>query len=262
MRPLILIANDDGIYAPGIRTLVEIAREFGEVVVCTSDRSYSGKSHSVTFDRPLQIKESSVFADLGIKAYKTTGTPVDSVKLAIYEVIKRKPDLILSGINHGCNSSVNIFYSGTVAVVIEAAMHRIKSAAFSLATHNPNPDFSASEYYIPQIIDFLINYPQNIYLNVNIPNIPLSQIKGIRFARQDSGYWQEKFVPFSHPVRDEKYFWLTGEMKSYEPENIETDKWALDNDYIAIVPLKVDMTDYEILNDIKNVEWASNKKRG
>ncbi len=255
MKPLILIGNDDGIYTKGIRTLVEIAKEFGDVVVVAPDKQFSAKSHSVTLEKPIRYKKSSVFDDLGVEAYRTTGTPVDGIKLALNNILKRKPDLVLSGINHGANPGINAFYSGTVAVIIEAAMHKIPAIAFSYTSYEPNPDFTATKKYARFIIRKALESGQKDFcLNVNIPPLPLEEIKGLKLCKQTMGTWSEEFDEYVHPIRNEKYYWLTGQFINYEPDNPETDIWALNNGFVSVVPIHIDLTNYKHLQAFKSWE--------
>ena len=252
MKPLILISNDDSVYAKGIKELVEIAKQFGEVVVVAPDKPQSAKSHSVTLGAPIMYKKITRFGD--IEAYKCTGTPADCVKIALFTILKRKPDLILSGINHGANYSVNLLYSGTVAAAVEGALHNIPSIALSIDSHESEADFTLAKKYSTEIIEKTLQngLDDKICLNVNIPDIELEQAKGIKICRQTKGVWAEDFIERKHPTIPFSYHWLTGKFHNQEPDNQETDVWAIDNNYAAIVPLQIDLTSYKMLDKMKN----------
>ena len=194
-RPLILVTNDDGITAEGIRSLVEVAVEFGDVVVVAPDSPMSGMGHAVTLNNMLRIDPFG-FSVAGVKkAFTTTGTPVDCVKLAMYRILSRKPDLLISGINHGSNSSINVIYSGTMSAAVEGAVEGIPSIGFSLLDHAKHCDFRASKEVARRVIPLVLKnaLPQGTCLNVNIPRIPLEELKGIKVCRQSAGHWDDTF---------------------------------------------------------------------
>jgi 5'-nucleotidase len=248
-KPLILVTNDDGIVAPGIRALVEVASEFGEVVVVAPDSPQSGKGHAITIHDPLRLKKVKVFA--GIEAWECSGTPVDCVKLAKHVVLKdRQIDLCISGINHGSNASINILYSGTLSAAMEAALEGIRSIGFSLLDFSFDADFEPSKKWVRKIMQFMLDRPFKTgqLLNVNIPKLPANEIKGMRFCRQADARWVEKFVegrdPSGHP-----YYWLTGEFVNND-KGEGTDVWALENGFVSIVPSMHDLTNYEALEEL------------
>lgn len=257
-RPLILVTNDDGIFAKGIKELVKAIHPFGEVVVVAPDKPQSGRGHAVTLDAPLWYMVSKF--DDADRAYKCTGTPSDCIKIALYRIMDRKPDLILSGINHGSNSSVNILYSGTMGAAMEGAIHGIPSIGFSLLSFNSDADFAAAAKYAAEItaktIQNLGSLPFTC-LNVNIPNLVESEIKGVKVVRQGRGEWIEDFVRHFHPSNKRPYYWLTGEFHDLEPESTDTDTWMLDNGYITIQPVTVDCTDYAALKAMNDGGWFS-----
>ncbi len=257
-RPLILVTNDDGIFAKGIKELVKAIHPLGEVVVVAPDKPQSGKSHAVTLDAPLWYMVSKF--DDADRAYKCTGTPSDCIKIALYRIMDRKPDLILSGINHGSNSSINILYSGTMGAAMEGAIHRIPSIGFSLLSFNSDADFAAAAKYAAEItaktIQNLGSLPF-VCLNVNIPNLVESEIKGVRVVRQGRGEWIEDFVKNYHPSNKRPYYWLTGEYHDLEPESTDTDTCMLDNGYITVQPVTVDCTDYAALKSMNEGGWFS-----
>lgn len=253
---MILITNDDGIFAKGIRELARAVRPFGEVVVVAPDKPQSGKSHAVTLDNPLWYVVSK-FEDAD-RAFKCTGTPSDCIKIALYRIMGRKPDLILSGINHGSNSSVNILYSGTMGAAMEGAIHRIPSIGFSLLSFSSDADFAIAAKYAAVIVEKTIAHLDSLpfsCLNVNIPCLPEDQIKGIKVVRQSRGEWIEDFVRNFHPANKRPYYWLTGEYNDLEPDSPDTDTTVLKNGYISIQPVTIDCTDYKALSAMNEEGW-------
>ncbi|MBR6291857.1 MAG: 5'/3'-nucleotidase SurE [Bacteroidales bacterium] len=249
MKPLILISNDDGVNAKGLHTLYEVALEFGEVVVMAPDRNSSGKSHSLTTDRPLRVCE--VKRTDGLNVYSCDGTPVDCVKLAVEYFCPRQPDLVLSGINHGSNSSINVLYSGTMGAVLEATALDIKAVGFSLLNHNPEADFSACVPYVRHIVGKVLEggLPADVALNVNIPRMPVDQIKGIRICHEAKAMWIDSFEQRTDP-RGCNYWWLTGKFVCDNPPE-GSDEWALGNGYVSVVPTHSDFTHYESIDKLK-----------
>ncbi len=259
--PLILVTNDDGIRAKGMKTLISVARKFGEVIAISSQEPMSGMSHAITVKVPLRVN--LVSQEPGFSAYVTNGTPVDGVKLVFNSLIKRKPDLLLSGINHGSNSSSSVLYSGTMAAAMEGAVNHIPSVGFSLLSFALDADFSASGEVAETIIQEVLEHglPDGVCLNVNIPNLPSKKIKGIRLCSQANGYWKEEFEKRTDPNGSE-YYWLTGFFHNREPENggTGTDEWALKNSYVSVVPINTDLTAYEVLEKMKSLEFAQSTK--
>ncbi len=243
-RPIILVTNDDGINAKGIRELVQMAKPFGRIVVVAPQEGHSGMSHAITIKTPLRIRRHDWGED--VEVYSVNGTPVDCVKLAMSEVLKHKPDLLLSGINHGSNSSVSVFYSGTMGAAIEGCLYGIPSIGFSLLDYMPDADFTGAVEYGKQIVQNVLDHglAKGTCLNVNVPAIPKNEIKGIRITRQNRGTWREEFEKRTDP-RGFDYFWLTGYFKNEEPEATDTDEFALSNGYLSVVPLSIDLTDRE-----------------
>ncbi|WP_185872345.1 5'/3'-nucleotidase SurE [Blattabacterium cuenoti] len=250
-KPIILVTNDDGIIAPGIRTLIKVINPLGDVYVVAPNKPQSGVGHAITMDSILYCD--SVKIDNGIqKEWECSGTPVDCVKLAINKILPRKPDICVSGINHGSNSSINIMYSGTVSAIIEAGIEGIPSIGFSLLDFNWNADFEPSKKYVYQIVKKILYNPipeKIISLNVNIPKLKKEQIKGIKICRQAKSKWKESFDKRSNP-KGRTYYWLVGDFINFD-KNIDTDEWALKNGYISIVPIQFDLTNYPILNILK-----------
>ncbi|MEN9700182.1 MAG: hypothetical protein RLZZ301_1380 [Bacteroidota bacterium] len=249
---LILITNDDSVSAKGLHALVKVAAQFGRVVVVAPDRPQSGMGHAITIHQPIRLDQMTVFGD--IEAYSCSGTPVDCVKLGIYEVLKCKPDLLLSGINHGENSSTNVLYSGTMSAAIEGAMEGIPSIGFSLADFDPNADFSASEFVVEKVLKHYLNQEcsPSICLNVNIPKGPLTALKGLRICQQAHAYWADRFEKRKDQFgRD--YFWLSGDFADLD-QRPDTDLHALKNGYVSIVPTHFDLTAFAALPILKHWE--------
>ncbi|MEM9919944.1 MAG: 5'/3'-nucleotidase SurE [Bacteroidota bacterium] len=254
--PLILVTNDDGMFAPGIKALVESAKEFGRVVVVAPDSPQSAKGHAITISSPLRLNRVDVFGD--IEAYECSGTPVDCVKLAKNVVFKdRKPDLCVSGVNHGSNASINIIYSGTMSAAMESSLEGIDSIGFSLLDFSFKADFSASKVIARQLIGHVLanGLRESKLLNVNIPKLPIDQIKGMRVCRQANAHWVEEFAEAKDP-RGQKYYWLTGKFKN-DDLGEDTDIWALENGYVSIVPSKHDLTSHESISGLKSMEGLS-----
>ncbi|PVX52617.1 5'-nucleotidase /3'-nucleotidase /exopolyphosphatase [Balneicella halophila] len=250
-KPLILITNDDGYTAPGITLLAEIAQEFGDVVVIAPDGPQSGQSSALTVTVPLRVilKDSRP----GYKLYKTNGKPADCIKVGLNKILGQKPDLILSGINHGSNASLNVIYSGTMGAALEGAIVGIPAIGFSITTHSWEADFTEGIPYIKKIIEEVVenSLPEGVCLNVNLPE---NDISGIKVCRQSRGIWHKEFIENIDP-RGQEYFWLTGKYLNTEPESTDTDIWALDNGYVSIVPTRCDLTDYAYLEELnKNYE--------
>ena len=253
-RPLIFVTNDDGVQAAGIAALIRLAAEFGDVVAVAPNESYSGMSHSITMHRPLFV--SKVSQTDGVEVYSCTGTPVDCVKIGFDEILgTRIPDLVLSGINHGSNANVSVIYSGTMGAATEAALYGIPSIGFSLTDHSPAADFTASVHYARQIIGQVLAMPAEslagLCLNVNIPNIPQDKIRGIRVCRQTRGNWREDFVHRTDP-NNRDYYWMSGRFYNFEPEAEDSDEWALRDGYVSIVPVQMDLTDYQRLDTLRS----------
>ncbi|WP_343635788.1 5'/3'-nucleotidase SurE [Fluviicola sp.] len=250
-RPLIFVTNDDSLHAKGIASLVAVAQEFGDVVVIAPDKPQSGMGHAITISHPLRLYRSDIFE--GIEAYSCSGTPVDCVKLGVYEVLHRKPDLILSGVNHGLNSSTNVLYSGTMSAAVEGAMEHVPSIGFSYGDFDPDADFSAAMHVANQVIPQILEHglPQGVCLNVNIPKGPLEALKGIEVCRQAYAFWEDRFDKrmdqFGRP-----YYWLTGTFDSRE-DATDTDLHFLDQGYATIVPTQFDLTAHKTIADLKKI---------
>ncbi len=255
MKRRILVTNDDGITSPGIRALLEVASEFGNPIVVAPDSPQSGQGHAITINRPIRLKESDIFP--GIKAYECSGTPADCVKLAKNVLLKNETiDLCVSGINHGSNAAINIIYSGTMSAAMEASLEGIKSIGFSLTSYSYKASMESSKRYARLIIKSILDsqIQDCNLLNVNIPDLPADDIKGLKVCRQGEGMWVEDFLENKDP-RDQPYYWLAGEFKTELHE--DTDLWALKNGYVSIVPAQHDLTNYKVLGAIKHMENLS-----
>ena len=251
-RPVILVTNDDGIISPGIRALVEVMQQFGDVTVVAPDSPQSGMGHAITIHDPLRLQKVDVFGD--IPAYQCSGTPVDCVKIAIDKILRRKPDLCVSGINHGSNASINVIYSGTMSAAMEAAIDGIPAVGFSLSDFSFDADFEPAKVYIEQIVRNLLNngIPRDALLNVNFPKLPLEEIKGMKICRQAAAKWVEEFDERRYP-NGKNYDWLTVQFVNFD-QGEDTDVWALENGYVSIVPVQFDLTHHHAISYI-NKNW-------
>ena len=248
-KPLILVTNDDGITAPGIRMLIEIMNEIGEVVVVAPDSPQSAMGHAITIDSTLHCSEVTV-SDGPQKEYSCSGTPADCVKLAVNELLDRKPDLCVSGVNHGSNSSINVIYSGTMSAAMEAGIEGIPAIGFSLMDFRWNADFHPLKKIIKQITleALLQGIPRDIVLNVNFPKLKEKEIKGIKICRQAKANWVEEFDKRTNPMGKE-YYWLTGTFVN-EDKGKDTDEWALEQGYVSIVPTQFDLTAHHSIQQL------------
>ena len=249
-RPLILVTNDDGITAPGIRALIEVMNTIGDVLVVAPDAPQSAMGHAITINDTLYCNKIKAVDGQPQKEYSCSGTPVDCVKLAVNEVLKRKPDLCVSGINHGSNSSINVIYSGTMSAAVEAGTIGIPSIGFSLLDYSLEADFEPAKKYVKQLVKECLEngLPKGIVLNVNIPKLPSKEIKGVKVCRQANAHWEEKFDKRTNPLgRD--YYWLTGEFVNND-KGEDTDEWSLANGYVSVVPVQFDLTAHHAINEI------------
>ena len=246
-KPLILLSNDDGVEAKGLNELIRGLRGVGEMIVMAPDGPRSGASGAITSEHPVRYYKVREEEDLTV--YKCTGTPVDCVKLALHTVVPRRPDVVIGGINHGDNSSVNVHYSGTMGVVFEGCLNGIPSIGFSLCNHAPDADFEAAGLYIRNIAAMILEkgLPPLTCLNVNFPDT--ADIKGVKICEQAKGRWTNEWAACPR-LNDSNYFWLTGEFTDHEPENEKNDHWALANGYVAITPTTVDVTAYHFMDEL------------
>ncbi len=250
-KPLILVTNDDGITAPGLRNLIKVMNELGEVVVVAPDGPQSGMGHAITINGILRCDEIKI-EDGPQTEYSCSGTPVDCVKLAVNVVLDRKPDLVVSGINHGSNSSINVIYSGTMSAAVEGSLEGIPSIGFSLSDFSWEADFSPALKHIKSIAARVLDegLPYGTCLNVNIPLSDGSEYKGVKICRQAKANWEEEFDSRKDP-RHRNYYWLTGKFVNYDEGN-DTDEWALANNYISVVPVNSDITAHHLLNELRD----------
>lgn len=249
-KPLILITNDDGFTASGIKALIEAAQDFGELLIIAPDKPQSGMGHAITVNFPLRVTETDYFGKH--RGFHCSGTPVDCVKMGIYQ-LKKNPDLIISGINHGSNVSTNVLYSGTMSAAVEGALEGIPSIGFSLLDYAEDADFTASKHFAKIIIKNALEkgMEKGICLNVNIPKLPKKEIKGFKVGRQARAFWDDTFDERTDPL-GKQYYWLTGDFHDHD-HGSDTDMSALDEGYISIVPTQFDMTAHHAITHIN--EW-------
>jgi len=256
-KPQILICNDDGITAPGILNLIEAVKDIGHVTVVAPDSAQSGMGHAISVGKPLRLFEQAL--PHGRKGWACSGTPVDCVKLATGVLLKQKPDLLISGINHGANSSISVVYSGTMSAAMEGAIEGIPSIGFSLCDFAHDADFSASRVIARIIVENALRQPlmPGALLNVNIPRLPLSEIKGIKITRQAVGRWVEEFDERVDPY-GRNYYWLTGKFK-IEDDGQDTDEWALAHGYVSVCPVEFDLTAHHALAGLNHWQMKINE---
>ena len=245
----ILITNDDGIAAPGIKALTEVMHELGEIYIIAPDSAQSGMGHAITINSTLELKHIPGF--LGTEnAYSCSGTPVDCVKMGVHEVMKTRPNLLVSGVNHGSNSSINVIYSGTMSAAVEGGIEGIPSIGFSLCDYSWDANFENIKPFIKKIALEVLEkgLPEGVILNVNFPKT--DNIKGIKICRQAKAAWEEEFDKRTNPMGKE-YYWLTGKFVNHD-NGEDTDEWALANDYISIVPVHFDLTAYHAIQQLNS----------
>jgi 5'-nucleotidase len=245
-KPVILVTNDDGVGAPGIRALVEAVEGLGKVIVVAPDKPQSGMGHAITIGHPLRLQKVNLYGD-EIEAYSCSGTPVDCVKLAVDKIIHDQPTICISGINHGANHSINVIYSGTMSAALEAAIESIPSIGFSLLDLSVEADFTAAKKYARILVEHVLKSlktDKHLCLNVNFPKGPEKSIKGIKICRQAYAKYEEEFDERKDP-HGRRYYWLTGEFVNFD-KGKDTDVWALENNYVSVVPVQFDLTHYEL----------------
>jgi 5'-nucleotidase len=254
-KPLILVSNDDGITSKGIRVLISVMKKLGEVVVVAPDSPQSGMGHAITIGETLRLYEEDIFED--VVAYKSSGTPADCVKLAKHYVLKdRTPDLVVSGINHGSNTSISVLYSGTMSAAIEGALEGLPSIGFSLCDFSSKAEFDHVEEWVEKIARQVLEngIPKGIALNVNFPHKQNEPIQGIKICRQADAKWQEEFKERFDPT-GRKYFWMAGNFVNFD-KGEDNDEWAIANNYVSIVPCQYDLTAHHAISQInKNWDW-------
>ncbi len=248
---IILVTNDDGVTAPGIKALIEVARTYGKVVVVAPDSPQSGMGHAITIDQPLRLDPVNLFDELGVEAYQCSGTPVDCVKLAHDKVIGHPADLCLSGINHGSNASINVMYSGTMSAAMEASLEGVPSVGFSLLDYKFDADFAVSQRVVAEVVDNVLEgmLPDHFLLNVNIPKVDAGGYKGLKVCRQAAGKWGENYDHRVDP-RGRDYYWMVGTFFRND-KGQDTDLEALINGYASVVPVRCDLTDETVAHWLK-----------
>ncbi len=251
MKPLILVTNDDGVAAKGLGSLIEAVLPLGKVVVVAPDGPRSAQSSALTVTNPLRVK--IITKEDNLIVYQCNGTPADCIKLAINQLLERKPNLVVSGINHGTNSSISVIYSGTMGAAIEGCVCGVPSIGFSLCSFDPRANFSQAMLHARAIAKKVLTegLPHNVCLNVNIPDT--QKIEGVKICRQSDGYWEEEFEKRQDPM-GKNYYWLTGQFVNAESVSDDTDETALSEGYVSIVPIKIDMTAYEFMSDLN--KWT------
>lgn len=255
-RPLILVTNDDGITAPGIRNLIQVMNTIGDVVVVAPDSPQSGMGHAITIDSTLHLEQLTIDDGPQVE-YSCSGTPADCVKIAVNEILDRKPDLCVSGINHGSNSSINVIYSGTMSAAIEAGVEGIPAIGFSLLDYSWGANFEATKTYLATITRQVLQngLASGVILNVNFPNLKSEEIKGIKICRQARANWKEKFDKRTNPMGRE-YYWLSGNFVNLDGGE-DTDEWALENGYVSVVPVQFDLTAHHCIQTLNT--WDLNE---
>ncbi len=253
-RPLILVTNDDGITAPGIRALISVMNEIGDVFVVAPDSPQSGMGHAITVNSALYCDAIVIDKNAPQKEYSCSGTPADCVKMASRQILDRKPDLCVSGINHGSNAAINVIYSGTMSAAVEAGIEGIPAIGFSLLDYSMDANFEPSKKYVRTIVENVLanGLPKGVVLNVNIPRLPTEEIKGIKICRQANAHWVEEFDKRVNPMGRE-YYWLTGKFIN-EDKGEDTDEWALKQGYVSIVPTQFDLTAHDYIQELNN--WS------
>lgn len=248
-KPLILVTNDDGITAPGIRTLIEVMTTIGDVVVVAPDSPQSGMGHAITINSTLHVEKVTIEKG-DQEEYSCSGTPADCVKLGVKQLLERRPDLCVSGINHGSNSSINVIYSGTMSAAIEAGVEGIPAIGFSLCDYNWSANFEACKPYIKKIATNVLKHglDNGTVLNVNFPKLDENNIKGIKICRQAKANWEEEFDKRTNP-QGREYYWLTGKFVNLD-QGEDTDEWALANGYVSVVPIQFDLTAHHSIQQL------------
>lgn len=254
-KPNILVVNDDGITATGIKNLMEVMQEIGHVVVVAPDSPQSGMGHAITIGKPIRFDKVSIYE--GVEMYKCSGTPVDCVKIAVNKIFKgKKPDLCVSGINHGLNNSINVLYSGTMSAAVEGAIEKIPSIGFSMDDFAADADFSHTKKYIKNICEQVLanGLPEGTLLNVNFPKG--GDLKGIKICRQANAKWMEEFDERTDPY-NRPYYWLTGVFENFD-HGEDTDVWALEHGYVSIVPVQFDLTAHHAIQTLSSWNFEAN----
>lgn len=250
-KPVILITNDDGVTAPGILNLVQAVKDLGKIVVVAPDKPQSGMGHAITIGQPLRLHKIHTIDN--VETWSCTGTPVDCVKLAVDKVLHRKPDICLSGINHGANHSINVIYSGTMSAAVEAAIESIPSIGFSLLDYRIDADFTGARKYVRLLVEKMLKtkLDKHTVLNVNIPAVAPELLKGFKICKQAYAKYEEDFIERNDP-HGRHYYWLTGEFVNFDKAK-DTDVWALANNYVSVVPVQFDLTNYVLKAKLEKI---------
>jgi 5'-nucleotidase len=253
-KPLILVTNDDGITAPGIQALISVMTQIGNVIVVAPDKPQSAMGHAITINSTLYLNKISKEGD-PVTQYSCSGTPVDCVKMATNEILKQKPDLCVSGINHGSNASINVIYSGTMSAAVEAGIEGIPAIGFSLLDYNWEADFNPILPFVKKIAVETLEkgLPEGVILNVNFPKLSQKEIKGIKICRQARAQWVEKFDKRTNPFGKD-YYWLSGEFVNQD-KGEDTDEWALGQGYVSVVPVQFDLTAHHAMQQLNTWHW-------
>ncbi len=253
-KPLILVTNDDGITAPGIRALISVMNEIGDVFVVAPDSPQSGMGHAITVNSTIYCDPIVIDKDAPQKEFSCSGTPADCVKMASREIMPRIPDLCVSGINHGSNAAINVIYSGTMSAAVEAGIEGIPAIGFSLLDYSMNANFEPSKKYVRSIVENVLQngLPKGVVLNVNIPRLPEEEIKGVKVCRQANAHWVEEFDKRTNPM-GRQYYWLSGKFIN-EDKGEDTDEWALRQGYVSVVPTQFDLTAHHFIQELNN--WS------
>jgi 5'-nucleotidase len=254
-KPLILVTNDDGINSPGIRALIDVLNTIGDVIVVAPDSPQSGMGHAITLDSTLYVERVNMDTTTHLE-YSCSGTPADCVKLGIKQILPRRPDICVSGINHGSNSSINVIYSGTMSAALEAGIEGIPSIGFSLLDYSWNANFESSKKYVKLLTNNVLEHglANGVVLNVNIPNMSEDNIKGVKICRQAKANWEEEFDKRKSP-QGRNYYWLTGKFINLDGGE-DTDEWALENGYVSVVPVQFDLTAHHCIQNLNT--WNLN----
>lgn len=251
-EPLILVTNDDGVQAPGIKSLIDAVSKLGKVVVVAPSKPQSGVGHAITIHKPIRVDRVYYYGN--IEAYQCSGTPVDCVKIASDKLLPRKPDICVSGINHGLNASINVIYSGTMSAAMEASIEGIPAIGFSLDDFSYEANFDVAKLVVNSITKKMLNLSNasNLLLNVNIPKVTMQAFKGIKICRQADAKWGESFEQRTDP-HGKNYYWMVGNFINKD-KGEDTDIWALKNNYASIVPIQYDLTHYNFKQRLED-EW-------
>lgn len=255
-KPLILVTNDDGITAPGLRALIKVMNEIGDVVVVAPDSPQSAMGHAITINSTLYCEPIDIDHEGPQIEYSCSGTAADCVKLAVNEILNKKPAICVSGINHGSNSSINVIYSGTMSAAVEAGIEDIPAIGFSLCDYSWEANFEAVTDYVKTITLNALKHgmPQGVVLNVNFPKLKKNEIKGVKVCRQARAIWMEEFDKRTNP-QGREYYWLTGKFVNLD-KGEDTDEWALANGYVSVVPVQFDLTAHHAIQNLNT--WKLN----